>query len=425
MYINRILPIALALSALLAGCAAPVSTHIQPSAAGIAKYGQMSDIDVVATLEKHINDARAAGMPFLAPHYFKEASQVLSDARNQLGNQPKTVLAKNAARGDAILDKGRAVMDIVKYRFAEELELKARIDALEGARLLPRDYEKTMADFTRLIEKVEREQQGNIDGDKDALLAALRHLEVHAVQEGALHEADVINAESRKQHAEQQAPQAFAEAQRTLEDAKKRIAAAPRDQKRVASLGAQALFAARHAQQVNARVARLMAQLNVGAAGGVSVGGGVSGGAGAGGIMGAVQAGGASPEKLSVEKIVLQEEERLQAISAALGLGDLRDRPLEQQVEEIKRAAAEMARQGKGKLIQDYEARLQEANDATRQATVQLAERDRKLAEQQAQISALTDKLHQAEAAAGKPAAKPKAGKPAKKPRAQPAAPQQ
>lgn len=425
MYINRILPIALALSALLAGCAAPVSTHIQPSAAGIAKYGQMSDIDVVATLEKHVSDARAAGMPFLAPHYFKEASQVLSDARNQLGNQPKTVLAKNAARGDAILEKGRAVMDIVKYRFAEELELKARIDALEGARLLPRDYEKTMADFTRLIEKVEREQQGNIDGDKDALLAALRHLEVHAVQEGALHEADVINAESRKQHAEQQAPQTFAEAQRTLEDAKKRIAAAPRDQKRVASLGAQALFAARHAQQVNARVARLMAQLNVGAAGGVSVGGGVSGGAGAGGIMGAVQAGGASPEKLSVEKIVLQEEERLQAISAALGLGDLRDRPLEQQVEEIKRAAAEMARQGKGKLIQDYEARLQEANDATRQATVQLAERDRKLAEQQAQISALTDKLHQAEAAAGKPAAKPKTGKPAKKPRAQPAAPRQ
>lgn len=425
MYINRILPIGLTLSVLLAGCAAPVSNHIQPSAATVAKYGEMTDIDVVATLEKHVNDAKAAGMPFLAPNYFKEASGVLSEAKNQLGNQPKAALAQNAARGDAILDKGRSVMEIVKYRFGQELEVKARIDALDTAKLLPKEYDKTMADFSRLIEKVEREQQGNIDKDKEALLAALQHLEVHAVQEGALHEADVINADSRKQHAEQQAPQTFAEAQRVFDDAKKRIAATPRDPKLVATLGAQALFAARHARQVNERVARLMAQLNVGAGGGVSVGAAAGTG---GGAMAGVQFGGSSStEKLSVEKIVLKEEERLQSIATALGLGDLRDRPQDKQVEEIKRAAADLVRQGKGQQMQDYEARLKEANDATRQATAQLAERDRKLAEQQAQISALNAQLQQSGASSSaKAASKPKKGQPRKgtKAAAQPGATQ-
>jgi hypothetical protein len=423
MYLNRILSIGLALSALLAGCATPVSTNIQPSAASVAKYGEMTDINVVATLEKNINDAKAAGMAFLAPNYFKEAAQVLSETKNQLGNQPKAVLAKNAARGDAILDKGRAVMDIVKYRFAQELEIKARIDALNTATLLPKDYEKTMGDFSRLIQKVEREQQGNIDHDKEALLRALQHLEVHAVQEGALHEADLINAESRKNNAEKQAPVTYAEARRVFDDAKQRIAAAPRDDKLVHSLGAQALFAARHAQQVNARVARLLADLNVGAGGGVSVGAAAGS---AGGAMAGVQVGGASAaEKPTAEKIVLQEEDRLQGIATALGLRDLRDQPLDKQVEEIKRTGAELARQGKGALMQDYEARLKAANDATRQATDRLAEQARKLAEQQAQISALTDKLAKAAAPAGKTAAPSKKGKPAKKPRAQPAAPAQ
>jgi len=118
MYSNNIFAIVLALAVVLAGCAAPVATNIRPSAASVSKYSEMSDIDLVAALEKNVNAAKAAGMPFLAPNYFKEASAVLSDTRNQLGNQPKPVLAQSAARGDAILNKGRAVMDIVKYRFA-------------------------------------------------------------------------------------------------------------------------------------------------------------------------------------------------------------------------------------------------------------------------------------------------------------------
>jgi hypothetical protein len=407
MYINKIPAIVLTLSVFLAGCAAPVATNIQPSAASVSKYSEMSDIDLVAALEKNVNAAKVAGMPFLAPNYFKEASAVLSDTKNQLGNQPKAVLAKSAARGDAILNKGRAVMDIVKYRFAQELELKARIDALDAQKIVPREYQQTMTDFTRLIEKVEREQKGNIDKDKDALLRSLQHLEVHAVQEGALHDADVINAESRKQHAESQAPQTYAEAQRVFADAKQRIAAAPRDDKLVHGLGAQALFAARHAQQVNERVALLMAQLNVGASGGVSMGAAAGT---AGSAMAGVQVGGASPapQKLTLEKIVLQEEDRLQAIATALGLEDLRDQPQDKQLAQIKRAAAELARADRGKQLHEYEARLKAANEATTTARTQLAERD-------AQIDVLNARIAKLEQALSKPAPKHRAAKSAAK----------
>ncbi len=410
MYINNISATALALAVLLAGCAAPVATNIQPSAASVSKYREMSDIDLVAALEKNVNAAKAAGMPFLAPNYFKEASAVLSDTRNQLGNQPKSVLAQSAARGDAILNKGRAVMDIVKYRFAQELDLKARIDALDARKIVPREYQQTMAEFTRLIEKVEREQKGNIDRDKDALLRSLQHLEVHAVQEGALHDADVINAASRKQHAESQAPQTYAEAQRVFADAGQRIAAAPRDDKLVHVLGAQALFAARHAQQVNERVALLMAQLNVGASGGVSMGAAAGT---AGGAMAGVQAGGATPapQKLTLEKVVLEGEGRLQAIATALGLEDLRDQPQDKQLAQIKRTAAELARADRGNQLREYEVRLKAANEATDAARTQLAEKE-------AQIGALNARIAKLEQASAKPAPRHRAARSTRKPAA-------
>jgi len=403
------------LVALLAACATPVSTNIKPSAANVAKYNDLSDLNVVAVLEKNVNDAKAADMPFLAPHYFREAAQVLSECQGQLGNKPKDVLVSNAAKGDAILEKGRTVMEIVKYRFSRELELKAQLDAHDTAKLLPKDYEPTIARLSGLIEKVEREQAGNLDKDKEALQKSMLDLLIKAVQEGALHESETINADSKKNIAEKQAPLTYAEALKVYQDAKKQIAAAHHDEKLVQRLGTQALFAARHAQQVNERVALLQSQLNVSSGGG-GVGMGVAaGGAVSGAQMGMqVSGGSAGTEKLSLEKIVLQEEDRLLGISSALGLRDLRDLALDKQVAEIKRAASELAKSSSGAAMQDLEARLKTANDATQQAMAQLAAKDKQLqaqaaqlAEKDAHIQILNDKVAKLEAAK-KPAAKNK-----------------
>ncbi len=330
--------------ALVAGCAAPVSTNIKVSAENVAKYNDLSDLAVVTALEKNLNEAKSANMPFLAPHYFNEASQVLSECQGALGKKPKEELVNIAAKGDAILEKGRAVMAIVQYRFAKELEFKAQLDEHNAGKLLPKEYARVMGDFSGLIEKVERERADNIDKDKEALLKDMLDLVIRAVQEGALRESETINADSKKKNADKQAPLTYAEALRVYQESKTQIAAAHHDKALVQRLGAEALFAARHAQQVNERVALLQAQLRVSVGGGAAISGAAIG-ATTGGMTGAqvgVQAESkpSATDKISVEKIVLQEEERLQSIATALGLKDLRDRALEKQVEEIKRAAS-------------------------------------------------------------------------------------
>lgn len=396
----------------LAGCATPVSTNIQASEAHVAKYKDLSDLAVVAELEKNVNEARAANMPFLAPNYFREASEVLSECQSALGNKPREVLVNDAAKGDAILEKGRAVMAIVQYRFAKELEFKKQLDEHNTAKLLPKEYEKVIGDLSSLIERVEREQPGNIDKEKETLQKAMLDLVIKAVQEGALRESEVINADSKKKNAEKQAPVTFAEALRIYQEAKSQIAAAHHDQKLVQRLGAEALFAARHAQQVNERVALLQTQLKVSTGGGLAMSAATGGVAGAQvGVQTSTTEKPSVAERTSIERIVLQEEDRLLSISAALGLKDLRDQPLEKQAAEIKRAAGEIAHQSRGEVVQDLEARLKAANEATQQATGKLEVQAAQLSENEAQIKALQEKIKQLEGAK-KPGAKPRVAKP-------------
>lgn len=281
-------------------------------------------------------------------------------------------------------------MAIVQYRFAKELELKTQLDRLNTAKLLPKEYEKVVGDLSGLIEIVELEQPDNIDKSKDALLKAMQDLDIKAVQESALRESEIINAGSKEENADKQVPATFAEALHVCQEARNQIAAAPHDEKLVQRLSAQALFAARHAQQVNERVAFLQTEFKVAAGSGTSSGGTTSG---ISAKQSNAQSGGKQSgiEKGLVEKIVLQEEDRLLAISIALGHKDLRDQPLEKQVEEIKRVAGEIARRPKDEAsagyTQDLEARLKTANDATRQAMAQLEAKDQQLAAQAAQLA--------------------------------------
>ena len=385
---------------LLAGCVAPVSTNIKPSPADVAKYSDLPDLKVVATLEKNVSDAKNANMPFLAPSYFREASQILSESQSALGNKSRDLLVNNAAKGDAILEKGRAVMAIVQYRFAKELDYKAQLEEYNAPNALPREYEKVIGDFSGLIEKVEREQPENIDTAKEALLKSMLGLVIKTVQEGALHESELINADSKMKNADKQAPITYFEAIRVYQDAKGRIAAAYRDKELVQRLGAQATFAARHAQQVNDRVAMLQVRLKIspgdaaiGAAMTTSVNSGTQAGAQLDGKP-------AVAERYTLERVVLQEEDRLLAISTAIGMKDMRDQPLDKQVEAIKRAAIDAANQPNGEATtQDYEARLEAANRGIQQNVAELAQKDKQLVEKDKQLTEkdkqLTAKDHQ------------------------------
>jgi hypothetical protein len=366
----------------LAGCATSVGTNIKPTTESVAKYSGLSAVEVVATLEKNVNASEKAGMPFLAPNYFHEAEQVLKECQSGLTGLPRDAVVNNAAKGDAILEKGRSVMEIVKYRFSKELELKNQLDERNAPGLLPTEYATVTGELTRLITKVEREQPGNIDMDKESLLQSMSALVIKTVQVDVLHESESINEESQKNNAEKQAPLTYAEALRVYQNARSEIAAAYNDRALVERLGAAALFAARHAKYVNERVALLQSQLKISPA--------FSAATNSGSAQAGKQADNNSSDggKVTVEKVVLQEEERLLGISTALKLRDLRDQPLEKQVEAIKRAASEVALQAKSAVsVQDLETRLENANKGIQKELGELALKDTLLAEKDRQLS--------------------------------------
>ena len=359
------------LSLLLAGCAANVGKTIKVSDEQLAKYGTLSAADAIAALEKRINEAKNANMPFLAPDYFRGASEILSDAQKSLDKKPKDELISHIAKADAILDKGQTIMAIVQSRLVNELALKNQLDKDNVAKVYPKEYEKSVSELSSLIKKVELEKADNLDKDKIELIKMMQALDVKTIQYTALHESEVINEDTKSKDGEKQAPATLAEALRVYLDAGNRIIQAPHDEALVQRAGADALFAARHARYVSERVLALQNKF-----------------------------------KGSVEPIVLEEEKRLLDISTALGHKDPRDQPIEKQAEEIAQVAGEIV-QGQQKSKQSIgavndqskvmEKHLKEANDAMQQANAQLAEKDAQISGKDAQLKILNDQIAQLE----------------------------
>ncbi len=349
------------LSLLLVSCGTDLGKTIKISDAQLTKYSTLSAADAMAALEKRIQNAKKDDMPFLAPNYFREASDILSDTQKSVGKKPKDELINDLAKADAILDKGQTMMAIVKSRLTNELALKSQMDKDHVATVFPKEYEKTLSELSSLIEKVELEKGGNLDKDKIELLKTMQALDIRAIQYTALHESEVINEETKSNDGAELAPVTLAVALRVYLDAQNRIAQTPHDEKLVQLAGADALFAANHARYVSRRVLALQNKL-----------------------------------KKSVELIVLEEENRLLGISTALGYNDLRNRPIEKQAEEIAHVAGEVvlgqqkSKQEAGAINDqslDLKKRQKEASDALQQANAKLREQEIQFSDINAQLT--------------------------------------
>lgn len=352
---TRALPIIFSLLALLlAGCATNVASTIKVSEENVAKYDSLTVEESVAAFEQRVNQAKQSGMPTLAPHYFGEAAKLLSDTQSLLAKKPrKAEVVSQIAKGDALLDKGQRIMVLVQKSFARELELKGLLDKFDAAKVYPKEYASVMDDLSDLIEKVELDKAEKIDKDQANLIAAMEALDIKTVQYSALHSSEEINKDSKDKDAEKQAPATFAEALRVYKDAQQRIAAAPHDEPAVKKAGDEAQFAALHARYVNERVAALQKQV-----------------------------------KVSVEEVVLEEEQRLLAISNAIGYADLRDQPIAKQAETIATAAGKLALSkdekekadallgGANDKIKDLEKQLKDANAAVAEGSGQIKAKD-------------------------------------------------
>ena len=344
----------------LAGCAPHVGKNIKVSEEQRAKYDALSVTDAIYALEQRVTEAKKTNMPFFAPNYFIEAAEILSAARKASAEKPKNQLIGDVAKGEALLDKGDAMMAVVQNHFAQEIELKALLDESNAGEIYPREYEKLIGELSSLIEKVELEKADKIDQNQAELIKAMQALDIQTVQYTALHASDLINAETKNKSGEKLVPVTFAVALEAYKYAENHIAQAPHNKASVQRAGEEALFAARHARHISQQVLSLQNQF-----------------------------------KVSVEAIVLQQEKHLLEISNALGHPDLRDQPIDQQAAALVTAAGQLARgketQAKAETkpmaaheqIYALEKKLKEAAHALEQA-------NGRLAAQEAQIQLLS-----------------------------------
>jgi len=181
---------------LLTGCATRVGSNIQIPMGELALHDAVPKAQSIAKLERHIGEAKDSNMPFLAPHYYREASDMVRTIQR---SKPDNVSTEQLAKADAILDKGEAVMGTVKNRLGKELELKDLLDKLSAEEIYPWRYKMIIHDLSNLIEKVELDRGGNIERDREDLNKSMRELYNKTLEYTSSHGSRLTGKDTKEQ----------------------------------------------------------------------------------------------------------------------------------------------------------------------------------------------------------------------------------
>lgn len=175
---------------LLAGCSTRLGDNIKIPMGELALHESIPKAESIAKLERHVSGAENANMPFLAPHYFREASDILKRVQR---SSPRDVSNYDLAKADVLIDKGEAVMENVKDRLGKEIGLKYKLDNLKANEIYPRQYKINIDALSNLIEKVELGRAGNIEKDKEELNKNMQELYIKTVEYTSLHGSQTID----------------------------------------------------------------------------------------------------------------------------------------------------------------------------------------------------------------------------------------
>lgn len=149
----------------VAGCATSLGDNINIPVAELAMYESMPREKSIDHLEKNFLEAQKQGVPFLAPHYFAEASVILNRAKAA----PNGIPTEQLAKADALLDQGESISKSIKQIFWRELELRDMLKAAGTSEIYPGEYKAVMSRLSRLIEGVELNMRHNVESDKNEL----------------------------------------------------------------------------------------------------------------------------------------------------------------------------------------------------------------------------------------------------------------
>ena len=178
---------------LLAGCATRLGDNILIPVGELAMYEATPKEKSTEHIERNLLEAKKENMPFLAPHYFREASDIFNLAKEA----PDKVSTAELAKADALIDKGESVSKNVKKTLAKQLELKDYLDIYAADEIYPGEYKSIISRLSRLIEKIELNIPGNIENDKEELNKDMQVLYNKTFQYASSHESHIIKKDSQ------------------------------------------------------------------------------------------------------------------------------------------------------------------------------------------------------------------------------------
>jgi hypothetical protein len=169
---------------LLAGCATSLGDNIMIPVGELAMYEATPKVKSIEHMERNMLQARKGNVPFLAPHYFREASDIFNLAKSA----PDKVTTAQLAKADVLLDQGEKMSGTIKQTFARQLELKAMLDSNGANELYPWEYKSVISRLSRLMEKVELNLPGKSDAENEDLSKNMQ-----ALYDKTLHSSSLNN----------------------------------------------------------------------------------------------------------------------------------------------------------------------------------------------------------------------------------------
>ena len=252
---------------------------------------------LIDRLEKDIALARNERINVLSPTWFAKAESSLKEAKKLLDEGAElSRIFDSVATGRAQLQRAKEIAAVSKATLADAI--KSRESARNaGAAALGKDYAEVEDEFLELTRAIEKNNLGYAQRHQAEVSEKFRQLEVRAIKVSTIGEVRNLLRIAQKQKSDKTAPESYAAAMNKLVEADAFITKTPYNKEQMSKLANEALFLSRRHLQIAAETQKI--------------------------------------QEMEPEQIALHIEGILQKTAHYLSAPDMRDRPFDQQIENI------------------------------------------------------------------------------------------
>ncbi len=253
--------------------------------------------ELINKLDGEIALARNENINVLAPTWFARAETSLNESKRLLDEGAELArIFDNIATGQAELTRANKIAEVSRATLVEVIEAR-ELARNAGATGLGKDYNEAEEGFLKLTQAIENENLGYAQRNQAEVTEKFRQLEIRAIKVQTIGEVRNLLRAAEKQKTDRIAPKSYGAAKQKLAEVDTFITENPYQKEQMSLLANEALFLARRHMQIAKET------LNI--------------------------------QQMTPEQIALKMEEILYQTSIQLAAPDMRDQPLERQLDNI------------------------------------------------------------------------------------------